>query len=53
MVKKKRAEIDKENQNVTNLQVSNVLDVLKDTTDNDKTAPRDLNSKNRLFNKKY
>lgn len=53
MVKKKRAESEKENRNITNLQVSNVLDVMEDTTDNDKTAPGTLNSIDRHANKNY
>jgi hypothetical protein len=53
MTKKKRHEITKANQYVTNLQVENVLDALKDTTDNDSTAPMDLNTKNKIQNKNY
>lgn len=51
MAKKKRPE--KEKQYITNNQVSNVLDVMKDTTDNDKVSPRYLNSKDRIPNKDY
>lgn len=51
MAKKRRPE--KEKQHITNNQVSNILDVMKDTTDNDKTAPGYLNSKDKIGNKNY